>query len=116
LNSSTPATADPIDQLRGALKELNLAAGNRSSREIAERIINKYPPRHPGDPKPISHATVNNYLKLKTKAENSGQLVDFVPPQFKKLSLIVEDLGGEVEHFRQLWIAAYTARKAAGKG
>ncbi|MGC4806618.1 YbjN domain-containing protein [Micromonospora sp. DT233] len=71
----------PILKLFEELKRLHRTAGEPSMRTIGDKI--KY-----------SYATVHSAMR--------GPKIPRWPP----LELIVEELGGDVDHFKQLWIAA----------
>lgn len=78
--------ARPGLDLLAALRDLHLHAGEPSTREIA---------RSTGDA--ISHDTVHRILKGKGL------------PRWRPLELVVKALGGDVEDFRALWVAARRA-------
>jgi transcriptional regulator with XRE-family HTH domain len=73
---------DALGQLRQQLRDLHLGVGAPSTRQIAARTDGK-----------ISHTTVNNVLRCVRL------------PRWGHLELVLEALGGDVEAFRQAWIA-----------
>jgi hypothetical protein len=81
--------AGPCLEVRAALRDLHLLAGEPSMRTIA---------RSTGA---LSHDTVHRVL--------TGPGL----PRWGPLELVVEALGGDVEAFRQLWV---TARRALEHG
>ncbi len=85
-----PEPAEHCHDLVVALRQLYLRKGEPSTRSVA---------RDTG--KQISHDTVNRMLK-------GSDL-----PQWTSLEFVVKALGGDVETFRNLWVAA---RQAMGEG
>jgi CRP-like cAMP-binding protein/class 3 adenylate cyclase len=79
--SPSPDPASGLADLRERLKRLHRKAGEPSTRAIGKAIT-------------LSHTTVHSVLRC-SKAPVWGQL-----------ELVVESLGGEVEEFKELWIAA----------
>ncbi len=86
-----PTPPGPITDLFDRLHTLHLHAGEPGVRQIARGI----------GPGVLSHATVHNVFR--------GPKV----PRWGNLELIVEQLRGDVDAFRSLWLAALHAERAA---
>jgi biotin carboxyl carrier protein len=83
------AVNDPLRKLLDELKELHLRAGKPSCRDIKLGIDQKIGPGR------ISHNTVNKMFTKLTKRAF--------------LELVVQHLGGDIEHFVELWAEASRA-------
>jgi hypothetical protein len=84
--SSSMSHQAPLSDLRAALQNLYLHRGEPSTRTIAKKTGGA-----------ISHTTVNNVLRC------------VKPPRWGQLELVVLALGGDVETFREAWIAMRSA-------
>ncbi|SNY74092.1 glycosyltransferase family 4 protein [Paractinoplanes atraurantiacus] len=84
--SAEPSDDHPLARLRAQIRELHLHDGEPSTRTIAGRTG-----------KAISHTTVAKVLRAPTL------------PAWGQVELVVEALGGDIEAFRLLWIAARKA-------
>jgi hypothetical protein len=80
-----PGTPGPFHDLLSELRDLHLRAGEPSMRAIARAT------------RALSHDTVHRVL------------VGPALPRWGPLELVVEALGGDVERFRDLWLAARRA-------
>lgn len=83
-----PEGVDGLARLRGQLRQLRLRAGEPSTRVIAARAGH-----------PISHTTVAAVLRCAT------------PPRWAQLEVVVAALDGDVEEFRQAWMAMRSNRE-----
>jgi tetratricopeptide (TPR) repeat protein len=81
--ATPPAGEDSLARLRDRLRRLHLHSGSPSLREIQKRTS-----------RGISHTTARAILRCEKL------------PGWGQLELLVEALGGEVEEFRRLWLAA----------
>lgn len=88
----TTTPPGPISLLFDRLHQLHLQAGEPALRQIAAGL----------GPGVVSHATVHNAF--------AGPRV----PKWGYLELIVEELGGSIEEFRMLWLAARRAERGSG--
>jgi replicative DNA helicase len=86
--SGASAVDDALSQLRQRIEKLHVHKGAPSTRMISARTG-----------RAISHTTVHGVLRC-TRLPTWGQL-----------ELVVEQLGGDVEEFRQLWIRARNAQQ-----
>jgi tetratricopeptide (TPR) repeat protein len=80
------ASGDPLTRLRTELRRLHRHAGDPSTREVSRRVD-----------RAISHTTVGVVLRCERV------------PRWGQLELVVEALGGDVEAYRRMWIAARDA-------
>jgi biotin carboxyl carrier protein len=93
-SDAKPPDADPIGVLFKEVQHLHLRAGEPSSRKIAKETG------------AVSHNTVTNIIRRKP-----GKPV----PSWVCFAAVVEHLGGDPEHFKELWVAARQAELAAAE-
>lgn len=86
----SPSGSEPLAELRSRLRLVYRANGEPSTREVARRTGHA-----------ISHTTVHLVLR--------GEKT----PRWGQLELVVEALGGDVDEFRQLWVAVRNAEDRA---